>query len=196
MKKIYLILLSIALIFVPVFKACAQELSNQNNPNKEGISKKIEALEDALNKHENIYYQKILNQKYSCYYNNCYNLETFCYDKKTDTYSVDMMVDLLNRNEHQLYESPHKDGDITHIIFETKLHDDKITVKYKGYASGYLNLIREYDGVYLINYEISAIHNDTPKIIKDYMQENGGSFLDWINSDYYIQNIKILAGTP
>ena len=188
-----LLLFLISSSFTPALKACGKELSNQNNPKQENASKKIEALKDALDKYDNINYSKILNQEYSCYYNNCYNLETFRYDKKTNTYFVDMMVDLLNRNEHQLYKSPHNDGDITHIIFKTEFHDGKITVKYKGYASGYLEPIYKYDGVYIINYEISAIHKDVPKMIKDYMQKNGGSFMDWIDSYHYIENIKTLA---
>lgn len=141
------------------------------------------------NKYCTFYKDNILDKTYTCCNNNCYNFESFNYNKFKKSYSIDMMIDLMNWNYHQTYKSPFDEGDISHLIFKTELKNNELKVKYKGFVSSTIepksndnsNSGFEYKhiGYYLIN----------PKMIKNFrlFEKN---FSDWINQDSYIKTVK------
>ena len=109
----------------------------------------------------------ILDKKYTCYDNNCYDLSSYRYNKLTKTYYVDMIIDLMNWNEHEEYKSPYGDGYISHLIFEAKKHNNQITFKCKGFVVGEIIVDYENGKASSAHYNIIAIHRGKPKTIKN-----------------------------
>ena len=66
---------------------------------------------------ENYHSINIGNKKYSCIGNNCYDLDSFSFNKPDQTYSINMLLNLMDWNMHQEYKSSYNDGYINHLIF-------------------------------------------------------------------------------
>ena len=134
----------------------------------------------------------IKEKKYTYFVNNCYDLKSFKYDKKTDSYYIDMIIDLMFWNEHQLYESPYKDGYISHLLFKTKLKGKKLTVECNGFVVA--DVVPEYRNgrSYSTHYDIIAVHKGKPNTVKN-IKEFENTFSKWINTDSHIKIIKNLA---
>ena len=139
--------------------------------------------------YDNIYDIKIKNKTYFCYNKNCYDFNSFHYNKLTKTYTVDMIMDLMWCNAHQEYKSPHNNGYISHLIFKTKLHGNKITVTNKGYVVGDVIIDYKNGKVSSAHYNITALYKGKPKTI-DNIKEFENILLD---KDVPILLIKNLA---
>ena len=138
-------------------------------------------------------YQYILGTKYTCYYSNCYDLNSFYYDKQTKTYTINMIADLMNWNQHEEYSSPVGNGYITHLIFKTYMHNDKITANCIGYITG--KIIPEYNQkgkMTSFHYHFFKAYKGVPSTIKEIypLEEN---LKTGINKNIYNRKIKTLA---
>lgn len=135
---------------------------------------------------------KELDTNYTCYNNNCYDIKSFKYNKLNKTYTINMIIDLMDWNEHQIHYSPYENEYITHLIFKTKFHNNKIIVKYIGFLVG--DVIPEYKNKKTVSahYKISATYMKKPKTIKN-IKNYENLFLTWIDKDNYIKVIQTLA---
>ncbi len=141
--------------------------------------------------HNDVSYIDIFDTKYTCLHSECYNLDSFKYDRQSKTYSIDMILDLMHWDRHQTYKSPYNDGDVSYLIFNTKINDKKFTVECKSYVAA--NLVPYYhEGSMSARYDIKAIHNGKPKTIKE-IRSFEKEFATGINKDIYSELIKILA---
>lgn len=172
MKKLFLVIFLIILTCIPVL---AETKSTKTDT--PSLEKNLYKL--AGNYH-NIYYLNILNNKYTCCNNNCYDFDSFHYNKLIKTYSIDMIADLMNWNLHEEYPSPNNDGYISHLLFNVKMHNDKLVVKYKRFVTG--NVIVDYknDKAYSARYNILAIHKGKPVVITN-ITEFETTFYEWID---------------
>jgi len=165
MKKLFLVLCLIFSFGTPAFAeytAIPENLSKQkeiNNFNESSL--KFEK------KYVSTHSINILDKKYTCYYNNCYDLSSFRYNQLTKTYYIDMIMDLMLCNAHQEYLSPYDDGYITHLIFNTKLHNNEFIVKAKGFVTGDVAVDYKNDRAFCAHYNINAIHKGIPTTIKN-----------------------------
>lgn len=138
-------------------------------------------------------YQYVLGTKYTCYYSNCYDLNSFYYDKKTKTYNINVIIDLMNWNQHEEYPSPYGNGYVTHLIFRTSMHNDKITAKCIGYVTG--KIVPEYDKngkMTSFRYHFFKAYEGVPSTIKD-MHPLVENLETGIDKNIYNRKIKILA---
>ena len=102
MKKIFLVILLLFLTCIPV--------SAKNKSINAGSLLLGKNLYKLANDYDKIYYLNILNQKYTCYNNNCYDFDSFQYNKLTKTSYINMIIDLMDWNAHEEYPSPYGDG--------------------------------------------------------------------------------------
>lgn len=104
-------------------------------------------------------------------------ISSYRYNKFTKTYYIDTIMDLMDCNAHQEYNSPYGDGYISHLLFETKLHNNKIFVKCKGFIVS--DIIPDYtkDRITSMHYNFKAIYMEPPKTIKN-LQEFESISLD------------------
>lgn len=168
MKKIFLLLV-LSIIFLSTYCfACEKLFSNNVN---------------------NTHIIKILNKTYNCIDNNCYDFSSFRYNKLTKTFYIDMIVDLMNWNAHEEYKSPYNDGYISHLIFETKLHDNEIFTKCKNFVVGYIVVDYRNDKASSAHYNIIAIHKGKPSTIKN-IKEFENTFFNWVDINSYKQLLK------
>lgn len=148
-----------------------------------------ERLYNILGKYDNIHEIKIKNKTYICHNNNCYDFDSLHYNKLTKTYKVDMIMDLMWCNAHQEYKSPYHDGYISHLIFETKLIDNKVTVKYKGYVVGDVVVDYKNGKASSAHYNIISIHKGIPKTISN-IKEFSNDFNTIIDVDLILKLLK------
>ena len=127
---------------------------------------------------ENYHSINIGNKKYSCIGNNCYDLDSFSFNKPDQTYSINMLLNLMDWNMHQEYKSSYNDGYINHLIFKTLVSD--IIPIYKNGQS------------YSMYYDNMIVHMVKPKTIK-INKELIDSFYNWIDIDNYNYTVKTLA---
>ena len=140
-------------------------------------SKKLSKL---TSNYDNIYELNILDKKYVCINNNCYDFNSFRYNKLTKTYKIDMIVDLMNWDMQEKYQSPHNDGYISYLLFNVKLHANKFSVKCTGYASGNILVNYSADKAYSASYNIVKIYRNKPANIKN-IKDIENLFYKWID---------------
>lgn len=170
MKKIFLVILLLFLTCIPV--------SAKNKSINAGSLLLEKNLYKLANDYDKIYNLNILNQKYTCYNNNCYDLDSFKYNKLTKTSYINMIIDLMDWNAHEEYPSPYSDGYISHLIFQAKLHSDKLSVKCIGFVVGEIVVDYE-DGIASsAQYNIIAIHKRKPAVIKN-IKDFEDTFYNW-----------------
>ena len=148
-----------------------------------------EKLYNILGKYDNIHDIKIKNKTYICHNNNCYDFDSLNYNKLTKTYKIDMIMDLMWCNAHQEYKSPYHDGYISHLIFETKLMDNKVTVKCKGFVVGDVVVDYKNGKASSAHYNINSVHKGKPKTISN-IKEFNNDFLTIINVDLILKLLK------
>ena len=73
-----------------------------------------------------------------------------------------MIVDLMNWDMQEKYQSQHDDGYISYLLFKVKLHANKISVKCTGYASGNILVNYSADKAYSASYNIVKIYRNKP----------------------------------
>jgi len=172
MKKIILVCLFL-FFCMPVFAAKEYFIKTDTQYNLQ-LRKN---LYDTINNYDNIYNFEILTKEFTCHNKNCYDISSLHYNKFTKTYTIDMIMDLMWCNAHQEYKSPYGDGYISHLIFETKFDDNKITTNCKGFVVG--NVVVDYKNgkPASAHYDITSVHKGKPKTIDD-IKEFEGIFLD------------------
>ena len=140
----------------------------------------VKKLYKFANKYDHIYYLNILDKTYTCYNNNCYDFNSFQYNKLTKTSYINMIIDLMDWNAHETYPSPYGDGYVSHLIFQAKLHKDKLSVKCIGFVVG--KIVVDYkDGIASsAQYNIIAIHKGKPAVIKN-IKDFEDTFYKWID---------------
>ena len=107
-----------------------------------------------------------------------------------------MVADLSELDANNTYKYPYKNGYITHLVFETKLHNNNIYVKYKGFVAH--NIVYEYDisGNKNLNLNnIIAVSATKPKILKNDILKLEKSFISWIDQNNYRKTVKSLVNT-
>lgn len=109
-------------------------------------------------------YINVFDKEYTCFNSSpCYNLKSYHYRKFPEAFYIDAIMDLAYCNYHQIYKSPYGDGYISHLIFETKLRNNKLTVKCKGFVVG--DIIADAQDGY--HYDIKAVYMTPPSTIKN-----------------------------
>ena len=171
MKKILIILL-LLLFSLPAFG---------KSKNMDLLKKLSEIIYDESNI-SYIYMFDIFDKKYTCLVHNCYDYNSFRYNRHSKTSYIDMIIDLMYLNYQQMYPSPYGDGYISHLIFETSLHDDQLIIKCKGFVVS--NIIAEYDNekTTSMHYDIVEVYTEKPTSI-DNIEELQKDFINWINVD-------------
>ena len=185
MRKLFIVLVLIILIGIQILAGnvtYSADLSKQ-------LKQEMELLEQKHSPYGSIFELNIFNKKYTCYNNNCYNLESLRYNKLIKTYYIDTLFDLMQCDAHQEYESPYHDGYITHLIFNTKLHDNKIIIKCKGFVTG--NIVVDYKNGHTssAHYIFKDIHMKKPATIKNIKEYESIS----MNEDIHIKLFKNLV---
>jgi len=142
---------------------------------------------------ESYYSIDINNKEYSCVQQNCYDLDSFSYNRRKNFYSIDMIIDLMNWNSHETYKSKYNDGYISHLIFKTSLHKEKITVKCIGFVVSDIVPIYKNGQSYSMYYDNMIVHMTKPNSIKKDLNEIIISFYNWINLSDFISTVKTLA---
>lgn len=130
----------------------------------------------------------ILDKKYTCYDNNCYDLNSYRYNKFTKTHYIDTIMDLMRCNAHEEYQSPYGDGYISHLIIQTKLHNNKIDIKCKGFVVGEIIVDYENGKASSAHYNIIAIHRGKPKTMHN-IKEFESISLDKEDYIIFIKNL-------
>lgn len=148
-----------------------------------------ERLYNILGKYDNIHDIKIKNKTYTCHNNNCYDFDSLYYNKLTKVYKVDMIMDLMWCNAHQEYKSPYHDGYISYLIFETKLLDNKVTVKCKGFVVGDVVVDYKNGKAASAHYSINSVYKGIPKTISN-IKEFNNDFLTIIDVDLILKLLK------
>ena len=138
---------------------------------------------------ENYHSINIGNKKYSCIGNNCYDLDSFSFNKPDQTYSINMLLNLMDWNMHQEYKSSYNDGYINHLIFKTSLRNGKITIKCIGFVVSDIIPIYKNGQSYSMYYDNMIVHMVKPKTIKNIKEFEDIS----MDKDLHIEIIKILA---
>jgi len=165
LKKIFILL---TIVIIMLFTYCfSAEKQNENNI-------------------INTFNLNILDKKYTCYDYNCYDFNSFHYNRLTKTYNIEMIMDLMRCNAHQEYLSPYGDGYVTHLIFDTKLNGNKVTIKCKGFVTGDVVVDYKNGRASSAHYVINAVHTGKPVTVKN-IEEFEGISLD---KDEHIMLIK------
>jgi len=129
---------------------------------------------------------------YSCYMSNCFDFKSFHYNKLNKTYSINMIFDLMNWNEHEKYKSPYDDKYITHLIYKTTLHKNKISFKCIGFASGTVKVVYMNNQTLAAKYVYYKTYSGKPDTIRKFMQMDA-SAKNWVTDKIYIKVVKMLA---
>lgn len=129
--------------------------------------KPVKSISEIVNNPSNIYEMNILDKRYTCHLNNCYDYSSFHYNKINKTYYIDIIMDLMRCNAQQKFLSPYGDGYISHLIFKTKLRKSKINIKCKGFVVG--DIVVSYKNNYpsSAHYKIKAIYKNVPKTVNN-----------------------------
>ena len=117
---------------------------------------------------------------------NCYNLRSFKYNKLKRIYKIDMAINIAELEYSDIYKYSYQNGYITHLIFKTKLQDDNIYVKYKGFVAHNIDKNGSLNDVIMIS-------TTKPLIIKNNIKNLEYTFVNWIDKDNYIYTVKTLA---
>lgn len=105
---------------------------------------------------------------------NFYDISTYKYDKNTDTYTVDMIIDRdASRDNERYSKCPYDNGNITHLIFNITYTPSKEQFKaiYKGFVS--TKDILEYKNgqpsAITVNF-LNIYYNNNSKLIKEFSE--------------------------
>ena len=132
-------------------------------------------------------------KKYTCHNHNCYDFDSFSFNKSNQTYSINMIVDLMDWNSHETYKSNNKDGYISHLIFKTSLYNGKVTAKCIGFVVSDIVPTYKNGQPYSMYYDNMIVHMTKPKSIKKDTHEIIISFYNWIDISDFISTVKSLA---
>ena len=100
-----------------------------------------------------------------------YDLSTYKYDRKTKTYSVNVLVDRDPTTDLGICnKSPYDNGNITHLLFTISYNPSKKIFKaeYIGFASSKDSLIHKNDGYqYIETNFINIYYDNNPNLIEE-----------------------------
>lgn len=129
-----------------------------------------------------------------------YDLKSYNYNKKYDTYSIDVMEELDPGGDLENIKCPYGEGYITHIISSTKYSPKHkfFKVKYKGFLCSIGEYEYENSTPTSFNYKYKGVYYDNnPTIIPNFNMDYFEDLKKEINNpnEYnyfgFIKNIKI-----
>ena len=113
------------------------------------------------------YTYKVQNREYCAIMGNDYDLKSYKYNKKTNTYFINIIDDLMDSNSHETYKSPQNGKYITHLIHRIYYKNGKITIKCVGYITGDIKVLYENGHSAGMKYINTKTFMERPKSVKD-----------------------------